>query len=212
MPVIGMSVSGPEPLPLAPSPPARAAGEREGTILSASPTNTAMRGLGILFAFISLGLALISCGPKQPDTQAQEESSKDASRAVAQKFGEAMMKKDWVAARALGTKAFQQEQTPEKLQAGFDKLASQLIQEEPGFKFNAIEIDNGSLPSSTKEAEQIYGIPNAPDIKTWRGWDFAVVGEGEKPTSVDKGMEARLLIVEEEGQLRVAHVEFSFPH
>jgi hypothetical protein len=170
-----------------------------------------MRGLGITLFISYICLALASCGPKAPDPGANQAASKDACKAIGRQFAEAMIAKDWTAARALGTKDYQATHTIEQMQAGYDAVANQILKDEPAFKPTVSQIDSGDLPHSYSEAEQVYGIPKAGDMSTWRGWIFAIVGVG-KPDEVDHGLEARLFIVEEEGKLKFAYVEFALLH
>ncbi len=148
---------------------------------------------------------------KPDDPRANEESSKEAVRAVAQKYGEAIVKGDWAAVRALGTARYQADHTAEQLKAEFDDFNTKVSEGGPPLKFNAVQIDTGELPSSVAEAQDTYGIKNPPPISTWRGWVFAIIGEG-KPGEVDRGFEVRLFVVDEAGQLRVGYSELGLNH
>ncbi|MBS1718177.1 MAG: hypothetical protein JSS72_10655 [Armatimonadetes bacterium] len=178
-----------------------------------------MRQLSAALILLVACWTVVGCGPKGAnsagqgaDSHAQEQASAQDCKAFATQYAQLMMKRDFNGMRALGTQAYQVSHTMEQLQAGFDEKFNDLVTGEPNFKLTSYEIDNGSLPSSVKEAQDTYGIKDPPDQKTWRGWYFCVIGQGEKPTSVDKGFEARIFIVDEGGQLKVAYSEFAFPH
>ncbi|MBI3725395.1 hypothetical protein HY251_15795 [bacterium] len=73
---------------------------------------------------------------------------------------------------------------------------------------NQVDTDSGSLPSK-EDGEKNYGMAGAEPYSAWRGWVFAELRhmEGGEPKS---GYEARLLVVEEKGKLRIAYIELGF--
>ena len=162
--------------------------------------------LAIACCLVVVGCAATGEGGGRPNEDAYKEQCKQ----VARKFGQAMAKGDWEGARALGTTGFQASNTAASMKSAFDQLQAEILKVEPTFKVTAVQVDNGSLPSSLEEAIKTYGIKNPPPMDTWRGWMFSIVGTG-KDDDVERGIEARLFIVEEAGQFKVAHAEFDYP-
>lgn len=122
-------------------------------------------------------------------------------------FGEAVLNEDWQAAYAMTTPAFQADYSMQQMQESYQELVSGIREHEPDYKPNRVRVDRGSLPSSEDEAKK-YGVRTVPPQSTWRSWSCASIGHGDE--YMECGVDAWMLVVEESGSPRIAHVEFMF--
>ncbi len=130
--------------------------------------------------------------------------------AIAKQFGQSVLKGDWASAYAMTTPEFQATTSQADLQKEYDDLIAEIKQSDPTFKPNYVEIDHGDLPIDEKEAKDTYGFKTMPPKSQWRAWLFSLIGEGNEKDGMDRGVEARLFVVDQNGQGKFAHVEFGF--
>ena len=70
-----------------------------------------------------------------------------------------------------------------------------------------VKVDRGPLPNDEAEARK-YGVRTVPAPSTWRLWGCASVGQGDE--YMEQGVDAWVLVVEDGGATKIAHVEFMF--
>jgi hypothetical protein len=128
---------------------------------------------------------------------------------LARQFGRHVLTGDWAAAHGLTTSEFQQAVSQEQLMAQYDELVQQMRADDPEFQANTIAPGFGVLPSNEEEAREIYDLVVVPARDTWKAWLGVDIGAGDG-TTVDRGVNAWMLIVEQAGTLRIGHVNFEF--
>jgi ABC-type glycerol-3-phosphate transport system substrate-binding protein len=159
--------------------------------------------LGLLVS----ALAFAGCtGASDAATSGAERAEHEA---LAQRFGQHIVNGDWAAAYGMTTSQFQEAVSQAQLQAAHDDLVRQMREDEPGFSANTVQVDFGVLPANEEEARQTYDITVVPPRDTWKAWLAAGVGSGDG-TTIERGVDAWLLIVEQSGQLKIGHVNFEF--
>lgn len=165
-----------------------------------------MRVLG----FICLLVAISGC--KSADITAQPTGDSPAvlkSREIATQFGEAVLADNWKGAADLVAPAYRSKFTAKSLQSQYEKLVSQIKFTDPEFKPNGLEIGAGDLPTSVDDARGPYKIDPVPDRSAWLGWVRASIGV-KKGDSVEQGVDAWILVIDDGGQPRIGHVNFEF--
>src|SRR5687767_584009 len=136
--------------------------------------------------------AVAACGG-EPDDAARAEPRAEYE-AVAQQFGEHVLRGEWAAAYAMTTSQFRGAVPQARLQGAYDDLLRQIREDDPGFRPNRVEVDFGTLPGDEAEAKQTYGIMLVPERATWRAWLAAAVGFGDEQ-GIERGIDAWLLLV-----------------
>jgi hypothetical protein len=129
---------------------------------------------------------------------------------LARQFGRHVVTGNWGAAYALTTAEFQQAVSQEQLMASYDELMRQIREDEPTFLPNTVDPGYGVLPSNEEEAREIYDLVIVPPRDTWKAWLGVDIGSSSDGSTVDRGVDAWLLIVEQAGQLKIGHVNFEF--
>lgn len=160
-----------------------------------------LSGLLLLCAVASAG-----CGGDAGEAEGSERAEYEA---IARQFGEHVLKGDWAAAYAMTTSQFRGAVPQARLKADYDDLLRQIRQDDPGFQPNRVEADFGTLPTDEAEAKDTYDILMVPPKATWRAWMASGIGFGDEQTIL-RGIDAWLLIVDDLGQLKIAHVDFEF--
>jgi hypothetical protein len=138
-----------------------------------------------------------------------EEEERPEYRDLTQRFGEAVLRGDWAAAYAMTTATFHGAVGQAQLQAQYENLLREIREDEPGFQPNRVIADFGVLPSNETEAKETYDILMVPPQATWKAWTAAGIGFGDDQGIV-QGIDARLLIVDDGGQLKIGWVRFEF--
>jgi hypothetical protein len=147
-------------------------------------------------------LILAGCGASADANNAEYEK-------VAQRLGQYVVNGDWNGVYAMTTNEFRQAVPLEQLQASYDDLVRQMREDEPQYAANTVQVDIGVLPANEEEARQGYDIVAVPPKNTWKAWMSSGIGSGDG-TTIHRGVDAWLLIVEQAGKLRIGHVNFEF--
>ncbi|MEA2552259.1 MAG: hypothetical protein QOJ65_435 [Fimbriimonadaceae bacterium] len=162
-----------------------------------------------LFALVGIAATCASCMPQIAGGDNGHEERITTYDPAVRKFGEAVMKGDWPTAYAMTTPAFQATTSQVQLQAEYDKLIADIVKDDPTFKPNTVQVEQGGLPSSEAEAKDTYDFKTMPPKSQWKAWMFAEIGEAVQGT-MERGLEARVLVIEEQCQPKFAHVEFGY--
>ena len=141
-------------------------------------------------------------GPEQPASTAQHDD-------IAKQFGQHVMKGDWASAYAMTTPAYQATTTQAAMQKEYDDKYAVMVQQDPTYKPNWIDVDHGSLPTDEKEAREDFHFKTVPPKSEWLAWVFCEIGEGDAQ-AMEQGLTAELFVVNDNGQPKIAHVEFDF--
>ncbi len=128
---------------------------------------------------------------------------------IGRQFGQHIVGGDWAAAYGMTTGEFQQAVSLDQLQASYHDLVRQMREDEPDFEANTIQIDFGELPGNEQEARETFDIVVVPPQKSWKAWIATGIGSGDG-TTIRRGVDAWLLLVEQAGQLKIGHVNFEF--
>lgn len=164
--------------------------------------------------FVSLFVCLLAgCSSDlngDPNEGSGDGSISTAYDSIAKDFGNDVMKGDWTSAYALTTSEFQATTSQAEMQKQYDDLVADIVKDDANYKPTMVEVDHGSLPSDEKEAKEIYNLKTMPPKDSWKAWLFSIIGEGDSD-GIERGVEAQVLVVEVNGQNKLAHVEFAYP-
>lgn len=129
------------------------------------------------------------------------------SQSLAKRFGEAVLDGNWTAAYALTTADFRKQMSVDQMTAGYAELAATLREQDSQYLPDTVEVHVDSPPGSMSVARDGYGIPNPPPQGTWRSWSFVLIGQkAPGADAVAPGVNAKLLIVDDAGTLKIAWV------
>ncbi|MBN1551533.1 hypothetical protein JW979_08690 [bacterium] len=145
----------------------------------------------IFIVVTGLTAQLMSCRSQRADKSYED---------VTKRFGEMLLNGNFTSAHAMLTTHLQSRLSPDQLKQNYMELQAKgsVIPEK-------ILSDFGDLPADRNEAEEIYSIDPSIPFESYKAWMFVnFVDEQEN------GFEARLLIVSEEGILKIGHVEFDW--
>ena len=162
-----------------------------------------LSALLVLCAVLSAGCG---AGPGSADATTDDRAEYEA---IGQQFGQHVLNGDWAAAYAMTTGAFHGAVPQARLKAAYDDLLRQIRADDPTFRPNRVETDFGSLPTDEAEAKSIYDIAVVPPMSTWKAWIATGIGFGDEQ-GIERGIDAWMLIVDDVGELRIAHVGFEF--
>jgi hypothetical protein len=166
-----------------------------------------MTNAGRLVALVMIcAAAATACEPGGATTDGEPRAEYEA---VARQFGEHVLKGDWAAAFAMTTSQFRGAMPQARLKEAYEDLLRQIRQDDPTFEPNRVETSFGTLPVDEAEARQTYGIVLVPPKASWRAWLSSGIGFGGVQ-GIERGIDAWLLIVDDLGQLKIAHVGFEF--
>lgn len=131
------------------------------------------------------------------------------AREVASQFGDAVLAGNWDAAADLVAAPYRAKLSKVALKAQYDKLVSQIKFTDPEFKADGVEVGAGDLPTSVDDARGPYKIDPVPDRSKWLAWVRASIGDKQGDT-VEQGVDAWILVIDDGGQPRIGHVNFEF--
>jgi hypothetical protein len=158
----------------------------------------------VLWAALAAG-----CGSGAASDAEERSDERAAHEALARQFGEHVLRGDWAAAYAMTTGQFRGAVPQSQMRADYENLLREIRSDDPAFQPNRVEADSGTLPSDEAEAKDTYGIRLVPPRASWRAWMSAGIGFGNDQ-GIERGIDAWLLIVDDLGQLKIAHVDFEF--
>ncbi len=168
------------------------------------------RSIRIGFLVATLG-AILGCQPTVQEGGVAGSGIEADCRAIAKRFGESVLSGDWAAAHAMTSPSFRARVSKEQMEAGYAELMAMIREDDPQFLPNAVDTDMGELPDDEADASHNYEILNPPPKETWRGWTFAEVGfKAPGEDTIERGIDALLLIVEEGNQFTIAWVDWEF--
>ncbi len=153
-----------------------------------------MRILVLILLFLSVGC---SGGGGAAVT---EEAKEKQSMEVAQKYGERLVASDLDGAYAMTTSRYQSAVSRDDFQKLYDQATGEF-----GTPARVRTTDIGVLPHTMEEATSDYDINTTTPMDQWHGWAFVSLD------SAKGGMDVRMLVVKDGGDLKIDHLEYAYP-
>lgn len=122
---------------------------------------------------------------------------------MAKAFGDHLVKGDLQGAYDMTAASYKKRVSLDEFKAAHAKAVEETNTATP----TKAETDSGVLPSSEEDGQRMYGFPAGISKATWRAWVFSIVTQ-EEDGHPKAGYEAKLLVVDEGGALKIGHVEF----
>jgi hypothetical protein len=170
-----------------------------------------MNSRSVFLALVLAASSLSACRCQSDATGSSrapmsEEALKTASRALAQHLGDALMAENYDAAYELTSAEYRSRLSKE----AFEKQArSARAQYGKALK---VETDNGMIGNEffrKPEAVQDYGFSATIPPESRMAWVFSTMAlELDEQREIERCYQAASLVVEEEGKLRLGHVEY----
>lgn len=136
---------------------------------------------------------------------AKEQALEEKYLKLSYDFGEKVRVRDWAGAHGMTSSAFQKTFPADKFRAVMEE---QLKVYEAEFQTVLVEADINTVDPK-EMAEEDYDIPKWVPKGNWRAYSFATMGlEVDADNEIERCYEIGLLWVEEDGQDKVAFLEF----
>lgn len=166
-----------------------------------------VRRISIILGVVMLGGCDCSSRAPTPAAARSKEDLEAATRALAKQFGKALMKEDYKAAYALLSSEYQSRLPFDQFESEAEKARSEhgeplKVEADIGVVGNQFFISEGD--------PKTYGFSPKIPPRSRLAWAFAKLALEVEGDDITRCYEARFLVVDDDGALKLGHVEYDW--